>query len=104
MAFPVRHSLLAIRQPVRPTDHRIAVRLDDPPRDQILQMRQYRIAGGRAQPRIEADIDRPYHRRNVGRALAEAVQDRGLARLAMAGEEADIARGLRNFRAMAGEV
>ncbi len=67
-------------------------------------MRQHGIAGRAGQSRVEADIDRAHHGGDIGLALGEAMQDRGFARPAVAGEEADIALGFRNFRAMAREV
>ena len=98
----LRHSLFAnASQPVRPADHRIAIGRNDPARDQILQMRQHGIAGRRRQPRVDADIDRAHHGRNIRLALGEAMQDRGLARLAMPDQETHIARSFRDFRAVA---
>ena len=67
-------------------------------------MRQHGIAGGARQPRIDADIDRAHHGRDIGLALGEPMQDRGFARLAMPRQEAHIARAIRNFRAVAGEI
>ncbi len=64
-------------------------------------MRQHGIAGGVGQPRVDADIDRADHGRDVGLALGEAVQDRGFAGLTMPGQETDVTRPFRNFRPMA---
>ena len=95
---PIRYSLFAIRQTVAPPDHGITIRRHNAARDQVFQMRQHRIAGSTGQPRIEADIDRAHHGRDVGLALGEAMQDRGFARAAVPGQETDVARAFRNFR------
>src|SRR5689334_15100609 len=99
--LPIRYSL---GQSIRPADHGIAVGCDDAPPDQVLQMRQHGIAGSRHQPRIDSDIDGAHHARDVGLTLGQAMQDRGLARLAVADQEAHIARAFRNFGTMAREI
>ena len=100
-ASHARNDAVTSRHPIRAPDHRIAVRRHDPARDQVFQMRQHGIAGGIRQPRVDADIDRAHHGRDVGLALGKAMQDRGFAGLAVPGQETDVTRSFRNFRPVA---
>ena len=99
-----RRNSVSRAKPINAVDRRRAVGRDDAARHQILQMRQHRQAGGAGQPRIDADIDRAHDGRDVGLALAEPVQDRGLARLAMQDVVVDEARRVGDRRAVAGEI
>ncbi len=92
------------RQPIRPLDHRIAVRRHHTTRDQILQVGQHGITRGTHQARVDADVDGADHGGNIRFALGQAMQDRGFAGLAVAGEETHEAAGVGNGRAVAGEI
>src|SRR6266702_4259169 len=103
-ASPRNDEKLGARHPVGPTNHGITIRRHDPAGDQIFQMRQHGVARSRREPGIDADIDRAHHGRDISFTLGEAMQDRGLARLAMADQEAHEARTIRNLGAVAGEI
>src|SRR3954453_7153327 len=101
---PFSRSPLTTRQPVAAPDHRVAVGRNDAARDQILQMRQHGIAGRAGQPRIDADIDRAHHGRNIRFAFGETMQDRGFAGLTVPDQETHVAPPFRDFRSVAGKI
>ena len=72
--------------------------------DQILEMGENGKSGRLHEPRIEPDIDRAHDRRDVGLALGQPVQDRGLARLAVADVVLHEARRLAHRAAVAGQI
>ena len=67
-------------------------------------MRQHRVSRCADEARIEPDINGAYDGRDIGRALGEPVQDRGLAGVAMLDVGRDEVGRIADFAAMAGQV
>jgi hypothetical protein len=67
-------------------------------------MRQHGECGRASQPRINADIDRPHQRGDIGGAFSKPPQDRNLARLPVADIALHEARRVLHRPAVAGEV
>ena len=65
---------------------------------------EHREPGGAGEARIEADIDRFDDGRNVGRALAEPVQDRGFAAVPVRDQMLDVTRRIADRVAVAGQI
>ncbi len=93
-----------VGQAINAVDRRRAFGRDHAARHQIFHMRQHRQSGGAGKPRVEPDIDRLDDGRDVGCALAEPVQDRSFAALAVADQKLHVARSVAHRHAMAGEV
>ncbi len=81
--FRCAQPILRSCQSIRSVDRRLAVGLDLPARDHVLEMREHGEPRRLGQARIEPDIDRADDRGDVGFALGQPMHDRGLAAFAV---------------------
>ena len=94
----------SVGQAIDAGDRRRALGRDEAARHQVLEMGEHRQPGGAGEARIEPDIDRPHQGRDVGRALAEPVQDRRLAAMPVVDVLAHETRRVAYGAAVAGQI